>query len=68
MVAAAAKAKPPLPAAAKAFLAIKPHERTMPTEERGKLRLEAKGGKNGYRFGADFRINQKTTLSYTQSL
>jgi hypothetical protein len=23
---------------------------------------------NGYRFGADFRVNQKTTLSYTQSL
>ena len=23
---------------------------------------------NGYRFGADFRINKKTTLSYTQSL
>ena len=23
---------------------------------------------NGYRFGADFRVNKKTTLSYTQSL
>lgn len=25
-------------------------------------------GRNGYCFGADFRINQKTTPSYTQSL